>query len=236
METITATLGEIGKNRFLDLLQGHVTQPPAVKKKNMPVKSGNDPLIDYVYAQANKLHPMLLQAGIPEPAASYGLYATYHETAAYSSPLYKDHNNASGIKFAKQAGAVKGANGYAYFNTLQDWANAYAHELKKRANPAGATSLEDFATRLKANGYYEDSFSNYLSGLKRARLVLKVLPAEQRAGVADDGTTQNADDLDIPGSKDYSKDGKNWWSGLEPWQKGGIIGFGALVVILAVKQ
>jgi len=115
--------------------------------------------VNYVYAQANKLHDLLVSKGIPEPAASYGTYSAYHESGAYSSPLYKLHNNATGIKYAGQAGAVRGNNGYAYWpGGLQGWAAAYAHELTKGTNPAGAKSIEEFAARLKKNRYYEDSY------------------------------------------------------------------------------
>lgn len=156
-----------------------------------------------VYTQANAVHDALTRAGLPEPAASYALYQAYHETGAFKSPLYLQHNNASGIMFAGQNGATKGTNGYAWFATLDDWAHAMQHEATKKANPAGATSLEDYVHRLKANGYFTDTEANYVEGVKRARLILKDLPAEGRAGLQPDGSTQATQDLDIPGSKNY---------------------------------
>lgn len=200
----------------------------------------NDPLIQYVYDQANKIHRLLVDAGVPEPAASYGTYAAYHESRAFSSDLYKLHNNVTGIKFAGQKGAVKG-NGpmfYAWWPAgLEGWAAAYKHELQKGSNPAGAGSLEDFASRLKKNGYYEDSYDNYLNGIKRARLVLKVIPAADRASTQPDGSVQAKQDLDIPGSKDYGKfDVQSWWDRRSTLEKGGIIAAAVIALAAAVKK
>jgi hypothetical protein len=204
-----------------------------------PVKPAKvDPMVQQVYDEASKVHNLLVNAGIGEPGASYGTYAAYHESGAYSSPLYRLHNNATGIKFAGQSGAVKGDNGYAWWpGGLQGWAQAYAHELKKGANPAGAGNLEEFAVRLKLNHYYEDSYDNYLHGLKRARLVLKVIPAADRAGYDPaTGTYQDKRDLDIPGSKDYSKESvTDWWNKRSNLEKGGIIA-GTVVLLAALTK
>lgn len=188
---------------------------------------------------ATTVHSVLKSVGIPEPAASYALYQAYHETGAFKSPLYTQHNNASGIKFAGQAGAVKGNNGYAYFNTLKDWANSLRYEISKGSAPIKATTLEDYVQRLKQNRYFEDSTGNYESGMKRARLVLKSLPAEMRAGPTNSGPTadfQQPADKDIPGSIDYAKKEneamKKMWSDLPLWAK---IAAAAAGVVLVKK-
>jgi len=166
-------------------------------------------LLANVYAQATKIHDALVAAGVPEPGASYATYQSYHETGGWPSNyvLYWQHNNGSGIKYAGQRGTTRGAGGYAWFNTLQDWINAFAHEITKGSNPAGAQTIEDYAARLKSNGYYSDSLSNYLYGLKGGRLVLKSLPASERSGQDQaTGTRQSAQDMDIPGSTKYNQE------------------------------
>jgi hypothetical protein len=197
-----------------------------------------DPVVSKVYQEANKVLAALTAAGIGQPAASYALYQAYHETGAFKSPLYLQHNNASGIKFAGQKGAVKGTSGYAWWpGGLSGWAAAIKHELTKGANPAGAATLEDFAARLKTNKYYQDSVSNYTSGLKSARLVLKDFPAEGRAGY-DPGTntTQAKQDLNIPGSKDFTGGAggklKELWTNLP---LPGKVGAGIVAVVVLVK-
>ncbi len=216
-----------------------VKAKPGTRPVVTPGNANNpqDALLIYTYAQANKVHDALLRAGLSEPAASYGTFASYHETRAYSNAGAKQYTNYSGIKFANQNGATKGPNGYAVFRTIDDWAKAYAHELTKGKNPAGATSLEDFAARLKANGYYEDSLANYTMGLKRARLVLKILPA------ADGGVTKyRASDEDRASGGDLTDPAKpvseitEWW-GRVPWY--GKVGIGTaagLIILAAVKN
>jgi len=146
-------------------------------------KSGTTDAANTMYSQANKIHQALISSGISEPAASYATYQSWHETKGWpkSYALYWQHNNGSGVKYAGQHNAVKLPHGYAGFTDFSDWIASFVHELKKKANPAGAKSLEDFAHRLKQNGYYGDSEENYLKGLKRARLVLSTMPAADNA-------------------------------------------------------
>lgn len=197
--------------------------------------------VEDAYQGAAVVHNLMLSAGIPEPAASYATYQVYHETGAFKSPLYKLHNNGSGIKFAKQHGATKGTNGYAWFpGGLKDWAASMAHELRKGSNPAGAKTLEDYSARLKANHYYEDDPHNYTEGLKRARLVLKVIPAADRAGTSatHPDTVQDPQDKDIPGTvpEDSKKfDLQKEWNNASTFAKAAIIIGGGLVVYKIVS-
>ena len=136
-----------------------------------------DPL-QYALQQAAQVS-QLMAARLPQPGATFAMYQSYHETSAFTDYKWKDHNNGSGIRFAHQKGATAGKNNYAYFDTRENWANAFQHELTKKSNPAGAKTLEDYVARLKANGYMEATASDYLSGLKRARLVTRALPASE---------------------------------------------------------
>lgn len=198
-----------------------------------------DPVLEKVYNEANKVFTALKQAGLSPQAASYATYQAYFESAAFTDYKYLQHNNPSGIKFAGQIGfsfgvigAVKGNNGFAYFNTLADWARAMKHEVTKGTNPAGATTIEDYAIRLKNNGYFEANLNDYTAGLKRARLVLKVMPAADRAGYSTtDNTTQSKQDLDIPGTINYKENFsfEQYWDQLPPVGKG--IAIAAAVVI-----
>jgi len=204
-----------------------------------PFPANADPL-QRAYDGAAFVHNNLLKRGISEPGASYGTYQTYHETNGYTNNGWNSYNNASGIMFAGQKGAKKGPNGYAVFNTWDDYFNAFAYELRKKSNPSAANSLEEFAARLKQNGYYQANQVDYFSGLKRARLVLKVIPSSDRAGNPQGQTTattyvQQAADLDIPGSVDYSKnqfDIGKWWNTLPTMSK---VGIGAAAAFIFVK-
>ena len=113
-------------------------------------------------------------AGITPPTDYFALYQIYHETDGFTSPLFTLHYNGAGIKFSNQPGATKQPTGlpYAWFTNWPDFMASFKHELTKGSNPANATTLADFAHRLKMNGYYEDSESNYLAGLIRAQKAL----------------------------------------------------------------
>lgn len=101
------------------------------------------------------------------------------ETAGFTSGLVSD-NNLSGIKFFGQKQAtqgrpvpksefVKGAkfgNYYAKYDTLQQWAEDYINVLQKHGHSLDASSLEDFAARLKNAGYFQAKLEDYIKALK----------------------------------------------------------------------
>ena len=94
-----------------------------------------------------------------------------HESGGFTSHVQATNNNFTGIKFANQEGATKGVlspegDYYANFSTPYYWAKSYYHELTKKSNPLGATSIKDFAARLKANGYFTASLESYTAALK----------------------------------------------------------------------
>jgi hypothetical protein len=240
------TIEQVGIWPFDNLLSSAITAAakaahPATTAKPIPGNANvqTDPVLVYTYSQANKIYDIIKQAGIPEPAATYALYQAYHETGAFTNNGVKKYNNYSGIMYAKQKGATKAADGYAIFDNLKDWAAALKHELTKGANPAGAKTLEDYAARLKKNGYFTDTLSNYTSGLKAARLVLKELPAADRATMQPDGGTQDPQDLDIPGTTNNSKKGgalATWWNGLNTPEQVGLGAGVTLLLVLAIKD
>ncbi len=207
-----------------------IPQPAVPAKASIPVKK--DPVLSKALASGNEVYQALRNAGISDPAASFATFQAYHETKAFTDPKFLNNNNASGIKFAGQAGAYKILNSnlnYAGFNSLADWARSMAHEITKKSNPAGAATLEDYVARLKPNGYYEDSYNNYLHGLKAARLVLRTLPA------AEWDYNSQMDYNANTGVSTPKKDSLEW-NDLPLWAKGGIIGVGALLAISAIKS
>lgn len=229
-----ATVGFNILNPF-DLYKGYkagvdtLTNKPLPAAKNTPIPTvTNDPVLMPIYAAADRIYQLLRSQGLSERAATFGMYQVYFETQAFTSPLYRLHNNASGIKYAGQRGAVKGPAPmhYAFFpNGLEDWARAEKHELTKGRNPAGAATIEDFAARLKANGFYESPYDLYVSGLKRARLVLRAMPAADNA----DGTTDYDPETGISKPKPPQKKGIPWWG----W---GLIGIGGFVILKKIAD
>lgn len=63
------------------------------------------------------------------------------------------------------AGLTASTGGYAAYNSISDFMDAYDGFLTKWNDPIGATSLTDFNNRLVANHYYTDNPTTYLNNL-----------------------------------------------------------------------
>ena len=172
---------------------------------------------------AGKMLKMIRDIGIKPPADYFCLYQMYHETDHFTSPLFMLHYNASGIKFANQNGATKQPTGlpYAWFKNWTDYMASYRKEMTKGSNPSGATTIEDFAHRLKLNKYYEDTEANYVTALKRAQKALSGFTG---------GANQNA-----PYKKPDSKIAA-WWHGLSFMHKLEFGAAGAVVGLVIIKK
>lgn len=213
-----------------------IVSGPSAKVDQNLIPSLNNKL-NQIFSSAKIIYNALVAARVPGNGAEFGTYASMHETGGFQSPLLLKHNNASGIMFAGQPGAVKGDNGYAWFKTVADWANAYKHELTKGSNPAAARTIEDFVNRLKANGYFTDSVSNYLNGVQRAMIAIK--PTIIKSGNSDSAKAWDASLQNWKQDSGFAqppKDKPNWWDGLKTIEKGGIIAGAALILIIAIKK
>ncbi len=188
--------------------------------------------------QQGKIVLGLMSSRLPATAAQFATYQSYFETAAFAADLWKLHNNGSGIKFAGQKGAVKGANGFAWFpgaDGRSNWADAFKHELTKGSNPAGAKTLEDYVSRLQANHYFgNDNPNTYLSGLKRARLVLAAMPADQHADGTTDYNTNTG--IETPKPVSFIQSLEDKWNAATPLEKGVVIGVPTLLIFVSVLK
>jgi hypothetical protein len=124
------------------------------------------------------IRDMLGHNGVSPAAANYAAAAVMHETADLTSRVSISDKNYSGIKWinkpyqkaTKGTPAPKNEGGgfYAKYPTTVEWAKDYARILKlKPGEPYKATSIQDFATRLKANKYFTDNPANYAAGVQR---------------------------------------------------------------------
>jgi flagellum-specific peptidoglycan hydrolase FlgJ len=98
------------------------------------------------------------------------------ETGGFKSHVAQV-NNMSGIKWNPTGNTVKGeydskiksaeGDNYAGFDSLDNWANKYYQIINRGTNkPLDAANIDDFAARLKENGYFTDTLSNYSKALK----------------------------------------------------------------------
>jgi flagellum-specific peptidoglycan hydrolase FlgJ len=134
-----------------------------------------------------QIYDTAIKNGFNPIAAKLIVAQARFESADYTSNVFKQNNNTSGIKFVGQPNAVQGTlspegNFYAKFNTIQDAINdkiARIYNLTmKGVTPQqlkDSTDAIDFANKLKQRGYFGSSASEYASGLKAKLLRINVL-------------------------------------------------------------
>lgn len=114
-------------------------------------------------------------------------------------------NNYGGIVYAGQKGAKAGSHqpdgsgNYADFDSLDDFANAYASTLQKMGINSSIKSINDWANQLHSKGYFTDSPANYAGGMERFAKQYAVGGIRQYASgsplITDHPTTNNGSDI-----------------------------------------
>lgn len=84
----------------------------------------------------------------------------------WESGLFTDIANYGLMNQNNYAGLTNIGGGYAAYNSISDFCDAYIGFLTKGSDPLGATSITDFNNRLQANGYYTEKPTVYLNGLQ----------------------------------------------------------------------
>lgn len=111
---------------------------------------GGGPVAKQAWALAQKIGA---ERGV-DPEIIYGQW--YHETGGFTSRLTKENNNLAGLK---------GTDGeYMSFSSIEEFANYFNRIWGPYI--AGATSPEEYASKLKSEGYFEDGYDNYVAGIK----------------------------------------------------------------------
>lgn len=116
-------------------------------------------------------------AGAPAASKPFIMSQVAYETGGFMSGVSQTDNNYSGIKYSPSANgdiASMGlqspeGNHYAHYDDPSLWAQDYLRIIsmnRGQGAPIDANSIEDYASRLQANGYFTDTLSNYLGGLK----------------------------------------------------------------------
>jgi hypothetical protein len=117
-------------------------------------------------------------ANLPDPNTGQPLTAfqqqlmlaqALHETGLFTgSPNYKNTDqdfNYAGI--TAHGGYAPDASGYAVYPNLQSFVLDWLAILNHGAQPIEATSVSDFVTRLKNNGYFTDLWAVYYYGVNK---------------------------------------------------------------------
>lgn len=119
-----------------------------------------------------------LSRGLTKEAAALITAQAVHESGNFTSHNFKVNNNLYGITVAHtrpapyQAGAGQkqpdGNANYAKYNNVSDSVNDLIDLLKyDRININAVKTPQQYASALKAKGYFGDSVANYAAGLAR---------------------------------------------------------------------
>lgn len=116
--------------------------------------------------------------GMPSSVASLLVAQAKHESANFTSSVFRNNNNLFGYKYVGQSGAMQGSispegDYYAKYANVAASALEVVNWWKRRikAGKIGGwhdiDTAEKYGYHLKANGYYGDSLKNYVTGLQR---------------------------------------------------------------------
>ena len=108
------------------------------------------------------------------PYAAWIVAQARHESANFSSYVYRTDNNPFGIKWysdkvsmgTKGVKASDGGN-YTHFENDTVAFKALLAWLRRHKIPTNLTTVDQYAQALRDEGYYTDSVSNYASALRR---------------------------------------------------------------------
>lgn len=136
---------------------------------------------------SNVLYNIFLSVGFPINSIKFAVAQALHETGnKIDQPHETNGKNWSGITYIGQPTLQKNAKRgnlkpqkdwndpnkpeyYAWFDTVEDWARDFKRIISRsnglKGRPIEATTLKEYATRLKANYYFGDTVENYSKAL-----------------------------------------------------------------------
>ena len=136
---------------------------------------------------SNVLYNIFLSVGFPANSIKFAVAQALHETGnKIDQPHETNGHNWSGITWIAQPTLQKNAKRgnlkpqkdwndpnkpeyYAWFETVEDWARDFKRIISRsnglKGRPIEATTLKEYATRLKANFYFGDTIENYSKAL-----------------------------------------------------------------------
>ena len=108
----------------------------------------------------------LIEAGFTPITAQYITAQAAHETANFTSQVFRENNNIFGYKYVGQWRAKGEKNGHADYKSIEESIQDYSYYYRMAGYPKVFFSLTDFVTSLKRNKYFEASLTEYLNGVK----------------------------------------------------------------------
>lgn len=127
---------------------------------------------------AQRVYNKALSDGMPQFVATCIALQCAHESAGFTSNVFKTCNNLNGYKWKGQSTAagpcLRSPEGdyYAKYNTIEEsvheltaWIKRRQKEGKFPADLNTITTLDQYAALMQKSGWYGDTLENYTSGL-----------------------------------------------------------------------
>ena len=137
----------------------------------------------------------------------------YHESGGFTSDLaVEDYNFGGMTQNEPSTSSMKqpdGGNYYKHFDNEEQWAEYYAWYCNRCDDPplGGSKDVDDFAQRLKHNGYFGASVEEYANGMRNALSAIPSSPPNARLietsrfGKVDPGSAKNGSSSSSSGDK-----------------------------------
>jgi hypothetical protein len=123
--------------------------------------------------ESNKVYLLLLSSGLNETLSKFATAQAAHETGGFTSAIFKSNNNCFGMKYAHQVNAQGEKNGYADYKGIENsvadlvaWITRHRLTISVIPFNSPITTIEQYVSFLKSNGYFEAKESEYLRGCK----------------------------------------------------------------------
>jgi Mannosyl-glycoprotein endo-beta-N-acetylglucosaminidase. len=113
----------------------------------------------------------LIDGGYSPRMAAMIAAVSRHETGNYTSPVFKTLNNLFGMRFPrvrKTTALYESDSQYSVYTGPLASAIDMVYYLDARRYPRDFVHVADLVQAMKDKGYFEDSYENYLRGVKRA--------------------------------------------------------------------
>lgn len=90
-----------------------------------------------------------------------------HETANFTSSIFKENNNLFGMKrpVIRQTTAIGENKGHAVYSSIEDSIKDMALYFKRRGYLSNYSTVGAYVKELKAKSYFEDTAQNYEAGM-----------------------------------------------------------------------
>jgi hypothetical protein len=147
-----------------------LSEAETIRLKTTPPKLWTSQILNPLAPKRDiDIHEFLMLFGQPNEFLSVRMVTAIamHESAVFTSNIYKSNNNAFGMKFPvrRETTSLRSENGYAYYESVEDSINDFYMWLGwHNKGIADFPNLFELVAFMKEKGYFEDSFENYYNG------------------------------------------------------------------------